>query len=167
MRAGERPNHPIELMSASIDGELKPAEAAALEAHLEGCAECRTLLADFRRLDGPISEEVPPAVPADLRGRILARLASRTAAPPVPFWKQAMPLAAAASIVVALLLWYARPDRLPPLRATEPGPVPSMAAPAEGEQALASPEADRLLKEAPPPPPASSPVPAPAPQKTS
>lgn len=136
MKPGERPNHPVELLSASIDGEIRPAEAAALEAHLEGCAECRGLREDFRKLGGTISEETHPAAPADLRERILAGLTSRTTTLPVPFWKQAMPLAAAASLLMAVLLWLGRPDRLPPLRAPEPLPAPTANAPAEAERGL-------------------------------
>lgn len=129
MKAGERPNHPVELLSASIDGEIRPAEAAALEAHLEGCVECRGLLEDFRKLEGTIADEAPPAVPAELRERILAGLTSRPSALPVPFWRQALPLAAAASLLMGVLLWLGRPDRLPPLRAPEPVPAPMAAAP--------------------------------------
>jgi hypothetical protein len=121
VRPGGRADHPIELLSASIDRELKPAEAAALEAHLEGCAECRGLLNDFRRLDEAMVSEPAPPVPAGLEERILAALPARAApSVPRPFWRQAMPLAAAASLVVAVIAWYARPDRRPPLSGTAP-----------------------------------------------
>ena len=156
MRAGERPNHPVELLSASIDGEIKPAEEAALEAHLEGCTECRGLLEDFRKLEGTIADEAPPAVPADLRERILAGLASRTVTPSIPFWKQAMPLAAAASLVMAVLLWWGRPDP-PPLLQPERSPKAAAEAAPELRQALReqayeviTPRADRRAVVPPP-----------------
>jgi anti-sigma factor RsiW len=117
---GERVDHPVELLSASIDRELRPAEALALESHLEGCAECRGLLVDFRRLDGALADDPPPAVPTGLKERILAQVRPQTATAPIPFWRQAMPLAAAASVVMAVLLWYGRPNRLPPLSEVAP-----------------------------------------------
>lgn len=120
MKPGERGDHPIELLSASIDRELRPSEAAALEAHLEGCAGCRGLLVDFRRLDEALVDDPAPAVPAGLKERILSAARSRPAPRQVPFWRQAMPLAAAASIVMAVLIWYGRPDRLPPLSEAVP-----------------------------------------------
>jgi len=33
--------HPGDLLSALVDGELTPGEAAGVRAHLEGCSECR------------------------------------------------------------------------------------------------------------------------------
>lgn len=158
MRAGERLDHPVELLSASIDGEIKPAEEAVLEAHLEGCAECRGLLEDFRKIDGTIAEEAPPVVPADLRERILAGLASRAVPPSVPFWKQAMPLAAAASLLMVVLLWWGRPDRLAP-----PGPAePSRTAESLPQLAYrTAPRAQAYEAIAPPAgPPAAAPAPA-------
>ena len=123
MKPGERADHPIELLSASVDRELQPAETAALEAHLEGCAECRGLRVDFRRLDEAMASEPAPAVPAGLQERILAGLSSRPApAAPRRVFRQAMPLAAAASLVAAILLWYGRPDHLPPLSPGAPAP---------------------------------------------
>ncbi|HET8946712.1 MAG TPA: zf-HC2 domain-containing protein [Candidatus Polarisedimenticolia bacterium] len=146
MKPGGRADHPIELLSASIDRELKPAESAALETHLEACAECRGLLGDFRRLDEAIAAEPAPPVPAGLEERILAGLPSRQSPfPSRPFWRQAMPLAAAASLVMAVLLWVGRPDRLPPIAdssraiATDAGaPVESPAA--RSDAPAASPE---------------------------
>jgi len=115
VKPGGRADHPIELLSASLDRELQPSEESALEAHLEGCAACRGLLGDFGRLDQAMASEPLAGVPADLRQRILDRLPPRTVIPAKPWWRQAMPLAAAASLVMAVLLWYGRPDRLPPL----------------------------------------------------
>lgn len=37
-------------LSAYLDGELPPAERTALEAHLDGCAECRAILDDLRAI---------------------------------------------------------------------------------------------------------------------
>ncbi|MDX1690515.1 MAG: zf-HC2 domain-containing protein [Acidimicrobiia bacterium] len=39
--------HPDDLLSALLDGELTPAERRVVAAHLDGCGECRTELADL------------------------------------------------------------------------------------------------------------------------
>ena len=160
MRPGGRADHPIELLSASIDRELKPAESAALEAHLEGCAECRGLLKDFRRLDEAMVSEPPPPVPAGLEARILASLPARgPVGAPRPFWRQAMPLAAAASIAMAVLLWLGGSHRLPPLSGTLPASVADRtsvpAEPKGAETADASARPSGPAATAPPPAPSA------------
>ena len=159
MRPGGRADHPIELLSASIDRELRPAETAALEAHLEACAECRGLLHDFRKLDEAMVSEPPPAVPAGLEQRILAALPVRGPLPSArPFWRQAMPLATAACFVVAVIAWFARPDRLPPLSGTAPAatakPKPNPAEPPAPRS-----DARAALEKSADPVPAPAPVP--------
>jgi hypothetical protein len=133
VKPGGRADHPVELLSGSLDRELGPAEESALEAHLEGCAECRGLLADFQRLDQAMANEPVAAIPAGLRNRILENLPPRTVIAAPPWWKQAMPLAVAASLVMAVLLWLGRPDRVPPL----------------SRSATAKPEASPMLQSAP------------------
>jgi hypothetical protein len=142
VKPGGRADHPIELLSASIDRELRPAESAALETHLEACAECRGLLGDFRRLDKAIASEPVPPVPVGFEERILAELSRRPPVPARPFWRQALPLAAAASLVMAVLLWSERPDRLPGLSDSTPAtatdalaPVPSLRGDAQESKA--------------------------------
>jgi hypothetical protein len=59
------------LISAAMDGELRPEEADRLRAHLAHCAQCRHLLGEYRRLRDqlrilPSSPEPPP----QLRQRI-------------------------------------------------------------------------------------------------
>ena len=51
-----------ELVHAYHDGELSPEQMAAFEAHLNGCADCRELLADLRK----ISQLVTAAPIADV-----------------------------------------------------------------------------------------------------
>jgi anti-sigma factor RsiW len=71
----------FEAISARFDGELRPAEAAPLEAHLAGCPTCRAHAAELgplaRRLRGAAAEQ--PPVPAALRARI-----QRAVTPPAP-----------------------------------------------------------------------------------
>lgn len=50
----------VELMSAYLDGELPPAEAARVEEHVAACEGCETVLEEFRdtiRLTGMLSED--------------------------------------------------------------------------------------------------------------
>lgn len=65
-----------EEVMAYLDGELAPERAAAVAAHLEQCAECRSLAAGLRSLSRQMTEwEVEP-VPATLEQNVL-----RAAAP--------------------------------------------------------------------------------------
>lgn len=101
-----------ELLIVQVDGELAPEETALLEAHLDGCAACRTRLEEYRALHaaagaafGVRREEVPPAGP-------FPRPAPRTVSPercapgadagrPDPFRRFA-PLALAAALLLAV-----------------------------------------------------------------
>jgi anti-sigma factor RsiW len=71
---------------ALVDGELDPPATAALERHLEGCAECRALAADTRRLAaalrGSATRHVAdPALRLRIRGALDAEAGSRRARP--------------------------------------------------------------------------------------
>ncbi len=87
-------------LHAYLDGELTAAERAGLEAHLAGCAACRTRLAEERdlveRAQGLLRRAAPPeaAVPPLRRTGGGGR-----GARPLPRW---MPLAWAASVLLAL-----------------------------------------------------------------
>lgn len=73
------------LIQADVDGELLPAEAARVEAHLARCADCATLQARLLTLSTQIRQEVPsyPAS-ASLQASLAARLAaSAPVRPPV------------------------------------------------------------------------------------
>ncbi len=48
---------------AYLDGELAPARAAAVAAHLDGCAECRALAADLRGVSSGLAEWRVEAAP--------------------------------------------------------------------------------------------------------
>ena len=62
----------VELLSAYLDGELPPGEAARVEAHVAGCDGCAMVLDEFRdtiRLTGMLTEEqVTPAQRETLLG---------------------------------------------------------------------------------------------------
>jgi anti-sigma factor RsiW len=56
----------VELVTAYLDGALAPADRARVEAHLDGCPDCRAYVAQFARtviaLGAPPAEDVDEAV---------------------------------------------------------------------------------------------------------
>ena len=95
-----------ELICAEADGELSPAEEAALRAHLEACADCRRFRDAVRALaagTAAMTEEPPEGFTAGVMEAV------RDAAAPRPAKKDAVlrfplrPLAFAAA--AALVLW--------------------------------------------------------------
>lgn len=92
----------LELLSASLDGELTPAEEALLRAHLDACPACRALREELAGLRGACGgPEVLP--PAQLKARILANLPPQRAAKTHP-WRRWGALAAALALV-AMAAW--------------------------------------------------------------
>ena len=104
-------NHPVEALSAYLDGELSPSEAAELEMHLRDCRECGLALEDLRLLSRAVAGEELPPLPADLAGRITRRLEPDRPGKSAPRagWLTGFfgaPLAAAAAAVLAVgVLW--------------------------------------------------------------
>jgi hypothetical protein len=96
--------HPEELLSASVSGDLSTAERAALDTHLAGCARCRATLEAFREERHLLSglREVP--APRDLGARVRAGIEGRAAA---PWWRRPSTLVAGvaslATVAAALL----------------------------------------------------------------
>jgi len=75
-----------ELISASLRNDINPAERDRLNAHLDGCEQCRQTLAAFsnqRRIVAGLRHITPPR---DLDARIRAGIESGAAA--VPWWKR-------------------------------------------------------------------------------
>lgn len=78
--------HPSDDLAAFSIGALDRADAARVEAHLAGCAACRTEVASFNEVAWGIAELAPvTAIATDLRERVVERArataARRTAAP--------------------------------------------------------------------------------------
>lgn len=129
--------HPVELLSAFADGETTEGERETIAAHLAGCEACRELLDDLRLLDRLAADEAVPPVPADLAARLRARLDAEPAPAAAPVavrvpvarvpvgFRRGLPLAAAASLVVAALVWLLRLEA--PHRDLPPGPPPAVA----------------------------------------
>jgi hypothetical protein len=63
----------VEIVSARLDGEVRPAESRRADAHLIGCVRCRADAERMTRLAGETQVTTAEAVP-DLVDRILAAL---------------------------------------------------------------------------------------------
>lgn len=134
--------HPDDRLSLLLDGDLEAEAAAAVRAHVAGCAACRAVLADLEavRQEARAWASVGATPAADLWPAIAARLASADAAAPAAGggsfvtaptrwyqrrWTIGVPeLALAASLVAAMggaLLWSRSPTtRVEPAAAAAP-----------------------------------------------
>jgi hypothetical protein len=103
LRPGE---HPDELLSGSLTGDLTDAERALLDAHLASCPACRETLAAFAKQRRLISgmHHVPP--PRDLAAQVRTRIKSGRLVS-VPWWRRPGPLvgifASAATVAAGVL----------------------------------------------------------------
>jgi anti-sigma factor RsiW len=133
----------IDRLSEYLDGDLLTGERAALEQHLLGCADCRTMLAELRRVvaraqaldDTPPASDLWPAIArrigsssgADVPDVI--NLSARRARRRVSF---TLPQLAAAGIALMLVsggvVWQAV-HRAPTSVAVTPAPTPIASAP--------------------------------------
>lgn len=96
-------NHPDELISASLTGELGLDERGTLDAHLADCERCRALRTDLieqRRLLGGMRRE---QAPASLNPRIRQAIASG-ASGNAPWWRRRSLLTGGAAAVAVLVL---------------------------------------------------------------
>lgn len=67
-------------LSAYVDGELEPALGAAVEAHLDGCAECRMELESLREVRRRLAAAPRREAPGDLVRALEARHAGGASA---------------------------------------------------------------------------------------
>jgi putative zinc finger protein len=73
--------HPTpEQLAEHAEGVLGAADAAALDAHLAGCAACQAVQEDLRGLRAVLASDRPGPMPADVAARIDAALAGLSAA---------------------------------------------------------------------------------------
>ena len=97
-----------ETISACVDGEASPAEAASVREHLASCERCRVLERQMRALGAGV-RQVRGRVPDRFREEVFARLESEGALPkrrivtPAAWRWAAVPLAAAAGLGLFLL----------------------------------------------------------------
>jgi hypothetical protein len=172
-------------LSALLDRELGPQREAELRAHVDACPGCRARLAGLARVDLALSAAELPTVPASLRARLEARIASagrgemgpppmRRAGPSRRAWRRAAGALAAAAAVAALYLAVAtrepaRPEKAPaPPQIARPLEAAPLEAPAQTAREAPAPtprEAPQVVAKLPPPappPPAAGKVAAPA-----
>jgi len=97
-----------ESISACVDGEASPGEAAAVREHLASCERCRVLERQMRAVGAGVRQLRGP-VPDRFREKVFARLESEGALPkrrkvfPAAWRWAAVPLAAAAGLGLFLL----------------------------------------------------------------
>jgi anti-sigma factor RsiW len=113
-----------ERLSEYLDDELPPAERAALDAHLAGCAACRALLEDLARVRAR-ARSLPDQPPAnDLWPAIARGMAAGRRAPRIPALSVPQLLAASLALMLASggLAWLAarRSTHAPPSVAAGP-----------------------------------------------
>ncbi len=103
----------IELLGAYADRELPPETTSQIEAHLVGCARCRSELAVHQAVQLRLGVTPPVAAPPALRARIAAAIAATTVVeapapavtlPAAPFWMRRRALAAVAIAAVAIAI---------------------------------------------------------------
>lgn len=127
-----------ELLNAWIDGELPPAEAAVLQAHLADCPECQSLAQRMRAQHAELKQAFYPqrAAASQLAANVLAAIGRDAPAisQPVPatgFGWGALLLALAAGFLLAVALfqpWRQRPEGAEPRETVEmPQPEPPIA----------------------------------------
>jgi len=152
-----------DLFSALADDALTPAERAALDAHLAGCADCRRELAGLLRTVKLVRAIDPSRAPAGFVDRVLAaarpepapkRLARRRLAP----W-QTLPLGAAALFLIAglaVLLFRGSHEQQQAARYQPTTPGPAAQAPTAAPRETGSSATTATRESTPAAPPARS-----------
>jgi anti-sigma factor RsiW len=116
----------VEILTDYCAGILDPEAAAAIDAHIEQCAECRELVQAQRVVWEMLDAWTPLEVSRNFDARLYARIAEERAQPawrqwlgrlfrpatPLGLWKPAISLVAAGA-VLALALVVGVPDKTP------------------------------------------------------
>ena len=93
-------------MIGAREGELDPAERAALADHLSGCPACQARLADERALEGMVGEALLRAAArrdfSDFADQVMARVARRRVSSLRAFVRRHRALAAATALAPTL-----------------------------------------------------------------
>lgn len=130
-------------LSEYLDDELTPAERAGVDAHLAGCADCRGVLEDLRRIV-TAAQQLPGSIPdrelwEGVEGRLTARTrgvelhararVARIEARPRRRFSFTLPQLAAAGIVLMLFsggMVYMLQQQAPPVDARVTGSEPAV-----------------------------------------
>ncbi len=154
-----------ESLSAFLDEALAPDERRAVEAHLEGCAECRRELGRLRRTVTLLHRVEPARAPVGFVDRVVE------AARPRPWYRRAaaavflplsvkLPVEATALVMVALLAVYVF-ERTPALQEAAREQAPRREEPSAQHSARQLEPSVRRPAPTQTPPPARSPAPEP------
>ena len=96
--------HPETELIAYLKDELPRASRETVARHLEGCAECRATLADFRTLlAGVAAAPTPPLAWQRYRAELRVRLESEAGRRRWSWWRRPVPVAASAGLAAAAL----------------------------------------------------------------
>ena len=155
-----------ELISASLQGDLTPDERRRLDAHLDGCAQCRATLAAFsdqRRIIAGLRHVGPPR---DLGARVRAGIEYAN----VPWWRRPTAiftavggtLAAVTGALLALVVLNGTTDE-PPVGNLSPTPTIVATPGASQTPPAAVPTPSPITTLPTPPPPGETPAPTPTP----
>jgi hypothetical protein len=150
-------------LSDYLDDELSSSERVSIDAHLKDCDDCRTTLADLRRVvfQAANLKDSPPTT--DLWPGVAAQIATRTVASNVSPFRRVIsarlsftiPQVAAAGLALMLLsgglVWMARSGDpradVPPIRAQEEEPAVAPANFADTHYDAAIAELERTLEQ--------------------
>jgi anti-sigma factor RsiW len=96
--------HPETELIAYLKDELPGGERETVSRHLEGCAECRATLADFRTLLAGVAATPAPSLAWQrYRAELRLRLESETGRRRWSWWRQPFPVAVSAGLAAAVL----------------------------------------------------------------
>ena len=96
--------HPEIELIAHLKDELPAPTRATVDRHLEGCAECRATLADFRTLLASVAATPGPAVAwPRYRAELRLRLEAKRGRSRWAWWRRPFPIAVSAGLAAAVL----------------------------------------------------------------
>jgi hypothetical protein len=96
--------HPDTELIAYLKDELAGPPREAVARHLDGCAECRDALADFRKLlDGVAATTAPPVHWARYRAELRVRLGAQAERRRWAWWRRPFPVAVSAGLAAAVI----------------------------------------------------------------
>lgn len=108
-------------LGAYLDGDLTASARTAVDAHLEGCGECATLLGELRATLEHLRALPDPEPPIGLATRVMARVPE---APPLRASRW-LPVGVAAAAAALLLVQAASRDSSAPVAGNDPPAAPA------------------------------------------